>query len=108
MKEWEIWFAEFPYEENPAIVKKRPVIIINVERLEVLSVKVTSQNIRDCDKYDTPIVHWQEAGLDRESVARVSKTLYLTPDKFMKKFGVLHSEDQATIAAKYVEYVSAH
>ena len=44
MKEWEVWFAEFPFEEDAAVVKKRPVIILNVETLEVLS-HIVDQNL---------------------------------------------------------------
>ena len=62
MRVWEIWFADFPYEEDATITKKRPVIILNVEPLEVLSVKVTSQDVRYEDKYDTPIQYWAKLG----------------------------------------------
>lgn len=49
MNQWEVWYANFPYEENPTIVKRRPVIILNVDTLECLSVKVTSHEVRDED-----------------------------------------------------------
>lgn len=107
MKEWEIWFAKFPYEEDQKIIKQRPVIILSLEPLEVLSVKVTSQDIRDYDKYDTPIIYWKEAGLDRKSVARVSKTILLTPEKFLWKLGVVQEEDQISITTKYIDYVNS-
>ena len=35
MEQWEVWKARFPYEEDVTIVKERPVIIINVDPLEV-------------------------------------------------------------------------
>ena len=79
-----IWFANFPYEEDATITKKRPVIILNVEPLEVLSVKVTSKDVRDADKYDTPIQHWSEAGLDKPSIARISKTMFLDKRHLLK------------------------
>ncbi|MDO4562234.1 MAG: type II toxin-antitoxin system PemK/MazF family toxin [Clostridia bacterium] len=85
MRVWELWFADFPYEEDNTIVKSRPVIILNVEPLEVLSVKVTSQQSRNSDKYDMPIVHWQYAGLKKPSVARISKTMFLDKNNFTKK-----------------------
>lgn len=105
MRVWEIWFAEFPYEEDALIVKSRPVVILNVEPLEVLSVKVTSQDIRDNDKYDTPIIHWQEAGLNKPSVARISKTMLLDKHKFKHKIGTLHNDDKVSILIKYTEYL---
>jgi len=72
MQPWDLWFAAFPYEEDPAIIKNRPVIILMVEPLQVLSVKVTSVEARDNDPFDTPIIEWQYAGLKSPSCARVS------------------------------------
>lgn len=103
MRVWEIWFAEFPYEEEPTILKSRPVIILNVEPLEVLSVKVTSQSVRD--KYDTPIVYWQEAGLNKPSIARIAKTMMLDKQNFKNKIGTLHDDDKVSILTKYTQYL---
>ena len=105
MKIWEVWFADFPFEEDQTIVKKRPVIILNIEPLEVLSVKVTSKQMRVEDKYDTPIVHWQYAGLKKPSVARISKTMFLDKGKFKLKIGTLHDEDKVSILTKYTQFL---
>lgn len=105
MRVWELWFADFPFEEDPTIIKKRPVIILNVEPLEVLSVKVTSKQARTVDKYDTPIVHWQYAGLSKPSVARISKTMFLDKNKFKAKIGTLHDEDKVSVLTKYTQYI---
>jgi hypothetical protein len=107
MKSWEVWFANFPFDDNPAITKKRPVIILDIAPLRVLSVKVTTHNVRDADEYDTPIQHWKEAGLDRPSIARVSKTIYLTPENFIHKIGDLHIDDQNAILNRYVTFVNS-
>lgn len=106
MKQWEMWFADFPFDDDASIEKKRPVIILNVDPIEVLSVKVTSHNIRDNDEYDTPIIKWKEAGLDRPSVARISKTRNLTIDKFSHKFGNLHNDDRKNIMQKFAEFIN--
>ena len=97
MKIWEIWFAKFPFEEDPSIEKERPVIILNVDPLEVLSVKVTSHKIRNEDEYDIAIEHWQEAGLRKPSVARISKAMFLDNNKFEYKIGTLHDDDKVSI-----------
>ena len=107
MREWEVWFAEFPFEEDATVVKKRPVIVLNVETLEVLSIKVTSHDVRNQDQFDTPIVYWKEAGLNRESIARVSKTIRLTNDKFIHRIGDLHIADQNSIAKQFVAYITS-
>ena len=106
MNVWEIWFAEFPYEEDPTIIKKRPVIILNIEPVQVLSIKVTSHDVRVEDKYDVPITEWQNAGLMKPSVARVSKAMNLDKSKFDRKIGVLCNSDKLTIFAKYQEFVN--
>lgn len=107
MRVWEIWFAEFPFEEDPTIVKERPVIILNVEPLEVLSVKVTSHEVRDKDQYDTPILYWKEAGLNKPSVARISKTMLLDKQNFKNKIGTLHNDDKVSVLTTYTEYLKS-
>lgn len=39
--EGDVWLVNFPLEEDPTQFLPRPVVVINVETLEVLSVKVT-------------------------------------------------------------------
>ena len=107
MKQWEVWFAKFPFEEDNSIEKKRPVIIINVETLEVLSIKVTSHSARTEDEYDTELVHWSEAGLDKPSVARISKSMNLTKDKFVHKIGEIHDEDKVSIMQNFMNYITS-
>lgn len=107
MNQWEVWYAQFPFEEDASIIKERPVIILNVETLECLSVKVTSQNVRNADEFDTPIIHWREAGLKKPSVARISKTMNLTKDKFVNKKGILHPEDRNTIIQRFVDFTNS-
>lgn len=107
ISQWDIWFAEFPFEDMEGS-KDRPVIVINVEPLEVLSIKVTSHDLRFKDKFDTPIIKWQYANLKQPSVARISKTIYLTIDKFRRKLGVLHEHDRQAIMQRYIEYLHSN
>lgn len=107
MQQWEVWYADFPYEEKDGSCD-RPVIVLNIEGLQpivLLSVKVTKHEVRDNDKYDTPINKWKEAGLAQPSVARISKTIQLTEDKFRRKIGNLQPEDILTISARYIDFV---
>lgn len=106
INQWDLWFADFPFEETVGS-KDRPVIVLNVEPLEVLSVKITSHDLRDADEFDTPILKWREAGLKQESVARISKTQKLTSDKFRRKIGILHKDDRLPIMKKYIEYIQS-
>lgn len=107
MQQWEIWYADFPYDDKDES-SDRPVIVLNIDGLQpvvLLSVKVTKHEVRDNDKYDTPIQKWQEAGLKQPSVARISKTIQLSEDKFRRKIGVLQPEDIMTIGARYIDFV---
>lgn len=106
INQWDLWFADFPFEDTVGS-KDRPVIVLNVEPLEVLSVKITSHDLRDADVFDTPILKWREAGLKQESVARISKTQKLTSDKFRRKIGILHNDDRLPIMKKYIEYIQS-
>lgn len=105
LKMWEIWFANFPFDDSD-VKKKRPVIVLNIEPAEVLSIKVTSHNARNDDKYDVAIEKWEEAGLDRPSVARISKSMILIKDEFIHKIGTLHTNDQTNIMMKYIQFIN--
>jgi len=105
INQWDLWFADFPFEDIIGS-KDRPVIVLKIDPLEVLSVKVTTHDIRDEDKYDTPIIKWIEAGLKEPSIARISKTINLTPEKFRKKIGILHSDDTQEIMKKYIDFIN--
>lgn len=105
--QWEIWYADFPYEECEGS-SKRPVIVINIEGekpVVLLSVKITKHEPRSADQFDTPIAKWKEAGLNYPSVARISKTIKLTEDKFMWKIGDLQPEDVIAISSRYIDYI---
>jgi hypothetical protein len=101
----EVWFAKFPYEENKNIKKSRPVIVLDVQTLEVLSVKVTKTEPRENDEYDTPILYWEDAKLRFKSTARISKTMYLSKNEFSRKLGDLHSVDLNNIQLLFMQYI---
>lgn len=74
INQWDIWLTDFPYEEDPTQFSSRPVIVLSVEPLWLLSVKVTKHKPRSYDKYDIEIKKWSESGLNEPSTARISKT----------------------------------
>lgn len=109
---WELYYANFPLEEDPSIGIDRPVIVLhasekNQEDVEVLSVKVTRHTPRDHDEFDIPIVEWSYAGLSDPSTARVAKSMVLSSSRFRRKIGVLHTTDQAKIAETYMNYIKS-
>ena len=56
MKKGEVWFVEFPLEEDASKILNRPVIVLDENILGVLSVKITKHKVRQEDPYDIPIL----------------------------------------------------
>lgn len=101
----EVWFVEFPLEENNEKTINRPVIVLDENVLGVLSVKITKHSPRREDSYDTPILYWQEANLRLSSTARVSKVTLLSQDSFIFKIGNLHEDDLLRIENMYQKFL---
>lgn len=101
----EVWFVEFPLEENEQEFLNRPVVVLQDkdEDFEVLSVKITKHAPRD--EWDFPIVNWQQASLRLQSTARISKAMYLQEDSFLFKIGILHVDDLNKIDELFSEYI---
>jgi pemK-like protein len=101
----EVWFVEFPLEEDNSQTINRPVIVLDENTLGVLSVKITKHSPRKEDPYDIPILYWQEANLRLSSTARVSKVTLLSQDSFIFKIGNLHQDDLMRIEVMYQKYL---
>ena len=106
MNKGEVWFVEFPLEEDPSRILNRPVVVLDENLLGVLSVKITKHQVRKEDPYDTPIIYWEEARLRLASTARVSKVTLLTKDSFIFKIGDLHKDDLIRIEERYRKFLS--
>jgi len=107
IKYGEVWFAKFPYEEDETKIKARPVVVLDVETLKVLSVKVTKTYPREEDDYDLPILYWQEAKLRFKSTARVSKAIHLDKTAFDFKIGDLHQDDLHDIQESFIKFINS-
>ena len=101
----EVWFVEFPLEEDNSQTINRPVVVLDENTLGVLSVKITKHSPRKEDPYDTPIIYWQEANLRLASTARVSKVFLLSQDSFIFKIGDLHQDDLDRVEGMYQKYL---
>lgn len=101
----EVWFVEFPLEEDNSQTINRPVIVLDENTLGVLSVKITKHLPRKEDCYDTPIIYWEEANLKLASTARVSKVILLSQDSFIFKIGDLHQDDLERVEEMYKRYL---
>lgn len=108
MKKGEVWFVEFPLEEDKTTILNRPVIVLDENILGVLSVKITKHKVRNEDPYDIPIIYWEEANLRLASTARVSKVILLNKDSFIFKIGNLHDEDLKRVEDMYIQFLKDH
>lgn len=106
MQKGEVWFVEFPLEEDNSKTLNRPVVVLDDNTLGVLSVKITKHKVRQNDPYDVPIIYWEDANLRLASTARISKVILLPKDIFIFKIGSLHREDLLRIESMYEKYLS--
>ena len=106
MQKGEVWFVEFPLEEDPNLILNRPVIVLDENILGVLSVKITKHQPRSTDPYDIPILYWEEAGLRLASTARVSKVTLLPRDSFIFRIGNLWAEDMERVEVLYKKFLA--
>lgn len=97
MNKWEIWWANVIFEDDLSQIKRRPVIIIDDRISIVLAIKITSHEPRSRFSGEYRLVHWEAAGLRKESTARCAKLLRLEGSDFVSKIGRLHPVDIAAI-----------
>lgn len=91
---WEIWKANFVYDDNPNEMKNRPVLIlVNVSNYPVLVAKITKHDVRINYPGEFRVNKWREAGLDYPSTIRLSKRLQLEEYDFTEYLGRLHPFD---------------
>lgn len=92
-KQWDIWLARVGYEDSQA-EKIRPVLILDDSCTAVIvSLKMTSQPPREGVWGEYRMEHWLDSGLKKPTVIRCSKVLYLGPEAFVHKIGILHPAD---------------
>lgn len=100
---WEVWWAKVRFEDNPSIIKERPVVVTGTKELLVIALKVTSQPPRSGEYV---LLKWKEAGLMKQSTVRVGKRLLLTDNDLVRKMGMLQAQDIINIQ-KMMRNISA-
>lgn len=104
---YDIWRMAYEFEDKPGLVKERPVIIgaIDDENAYVLAVKVTSHKARADFLGEVVLQDWQEAGLDKPSVARCSKALIVPLEAFeaQRYYGHLSNRDSLEIERALID-----
>ncbi|WP_418302347.1 type II toxin-antitoxin system PemK/MazF family toxin [Lysinibacillus fusiformis] len=98
-KTGEVWYGDYPKEENPSeIMKNRPCIILDFDEdnQEVMVIKLTRTPPRDL--YDYELKHWAECGLKSATTARISKISNIDYSDLHNKKGQLHPNDELIIS----------
>ena len=98
----EVWEVNFPFDDDDSQSKRRPCVIMDIDTLEVLSLKVTTHEPRD--EYDIPIFKWRDANLLEPSFARVSKVAFIKKNDFLMKNGELELSDFSNITKAFKRY----
>lgn len=100
---YEVWRIAFEFDDQPGVAKYRPVVIGAVDEgyAEVLVVKVTTHEPRQGFPGEIPLNGWREAGLEKPSVARCSRTLIVPIEAFegQRRYGALVQADADAVAA---------
>lgn len=91
-EKWDIYWAAVAYEDHPAEIKLRPVVITNSGDAYIIAFYTTSQSPKP--GYDCyTIRYWQNAGLKRPSNVRLDKALHLRPSDMREYIGRLSEPD---------------
>ena len=102
---WDIYWADVAYEDNPEIIKKRPVVIKSDGGAFIMSFYATSQPSKP--EYDCyPIKQWREAGLDKPTVVRLDKCLRLEPNDFHEYIGHLTEQDALILQLELMRVIN--
>lgn len=100
---YEAWRIAFELDDQPGVAKYHPVVIgaIGEGYAEVLVVKVTTHEPRQGFPGEVPLNGWREAGLEKPSVARCSRTLIVPIEAFegQRRYGALAQADADAVAA---------
>ena len=97
----EVWFADFPFADDPTQSKDRPVIVLHVddETCRVLSMKVTSSEPRT--EFEIELFDRERIPLSHKSTADASTVRSLAKERFRRRIGRLSDADWGNVTAFY-------
>lgn len=104
----EVWFARFPFEDDPTRSKDRPVIVLHVEEnsCKVLSMKVTSRP--PFSEFEIEIFNWAQIPLPHSSTADASSVQYVSKSDFRRRIGKLSDDDWENVLQLYESFLATH
>ena len=103
----EVWFAEFPFEEDENIIKERPVIVLAVDddTCKVLSMKVTST--APYGEFEIDLFDWAKVPLHHKSTAVASDVKSVRKSEFRRKIGRLSDDDWDNVTDLYYRFMKS-
>lgn len=103
----EVWFADFPFDDDPTQSKDRPVIVLHVddESCRVLSMKVTSSEPRT--EFEIELFDWAQIPLPHKSTADASAVRNLPKSKFRRRVGRLSNADWGNVTAFFRAWLAS-
>jgi mRNA interferase MazF len=102
IKAGELWVAEIIFTDGSAS-KKRPILILWVDRDDVVVAAVTSSQPRS--KTDVVLADWKESGLRVASTVRLSRLDCLERSLLIKKLGSLSEGDAKLLKEVWLQHV---
>ena len=76
---WEVWHARFNFDGKKGY-KYRPVIVVGLRENGSLVMMVTSATNKLKLEHDYLLQDWEEAGLDKPSIARADRIAEIPPN----------------------------
>ena len=90
---WQVWWANVAFEDSNE-TKKRPVLIIDTNRMIAFALKMTTHEPR-CGDY--ALLDWQRAGLRKQTCVRFHQKLELREDVIVSQIGAVSLLDKLNI-----------
>ena len=98
----ELWVADIPFTSGSGS-KKRPVLVLWLDGLDVVVAAVTSAVPRSAT--DVPLTDWRLAGLRVPSTARLSRLDCLEQALLIHKLGAISTTDGSQVKAVWSAHV---
>lgn len=104
----DVWFVDYPYEEDSKQSKRRPVVIVETQDgfSLAIGIKVTTHAPRLWDPFDIEIKEYLLAGFKKPSTARTAHNREFITSKFLRQLGVLHRKDLLNVLRAYYQWRS--
>lgn len=104
VKPKQVWYANFPFEEDRTQAKDRPVLILDVnkEKVLILAMKITSTKPRNL--VDFVLEDWSDIPLDHESTICPTQVRTIPITRLRRLAGHISEQDWQKAVARFMAY----